>query len=148
MGKGKSFTDDDAERIYSKSLSATLDVLYTNSHLIRGAKDTINLLRSKFGIKIGSSTGYTSEIMEKLKPMAAAEGYAPDSYVTSDVVPSARPGPNMILLNMVKLDVFPAQAVVKVDDSGPGIIAGLNAGCWTVGIAKTGNYVGMTEAEM
>ena len=26
---------------------------------------------------------------------------------------------------------------MKVDDSGPGIIAGLNAGCWTVGIAKT-----------
>ena len=55
---------------------------------ITGAKDTINLLRSKFGIKIGSSTGYTSEIMEKLKPMAAAEGYAPDSYVTSDLVPN------------------------------------------------------------
>merc|ERR1711994_43643 len=51
---------------------------------------------------------------------------------------------NMIFMNMVKLDVFPA----TVDDSGPGIIAGLNAGCWTVGIAKTGNYVGMTEAEM
>merc|ERR1712117_515379 len=98
--------------------------------------------------KIGSSTGYTSEIMAKLRPLAAAEGYAPDSYVTSDEVPSARPGPNMIFLNMVKLDVFPAQAVVKVDDSGPGIIAGLNAGCWTVGIAKTGNYVGMTEEEM
>ena len=99
------------------------------------------------------------------------------SFLKSDEVPSARPGPNMIFLNMVKLDVFPAQAmirniqsshhrnchhhlnnhrhhhcnhhhdpnnhrhhpqaVVKVDDSGPGIIAGLNAGCWTVGIAKT-----------
>ena len=34
--KGKAATDDDAERIYSKSLSATLDVLPSNSHLIRG----------------------------------------------------------------------------------------------------------------
>jgi len=37
---------------------------------------------------------------------------------------------------------------VKVDDTTGGIEAGLNAGCWTVGIAKTGNYVGMTEKEM
>ena len=29
------------------------------------------------------------------------------------------------------------QAVVKVDDTTSGIVAGINAGCWTVGIAKT-----------
>ena len=29
------------------------------------------------------------------------------------------------------------QAVVKVDDTTSGIVAGLVAGCWTVGIAKT-----------
>merc|ERR1712018_885331 len=83
--KGKKPTDDDAERIYSKSLTATLDVLPNNSHLIRGAAATIDLLRSKYGIKIGSSTGYTSEIMAKLKPQAAKAGYAPDCYVTSDL---------------------------------------------------------------
>merc|ERR1712018_453915 len=49
--KGKKPTDDDAERIYSKSLTATLDVLPNNSHLIRGAAATIDLLRSKYGIK-------------------------------------------------------------------------------------------------
>ena len=27
----------------------------------------MNRLRQEFGVKIGSSTGYTSEIMEKLK---------------------------------------------------------------------------------
>ena len=55
-----------------------------------GAAATIDLLRSKYGIKIGSSTGYTSEIMAKLKPQAAKAGYAPDCYVTSDLVPNAR----------------------------------------------------------
>merc|ERR1719397_975421 len=54
----------------------------------------------------------------------------------------------MIYLNMVNMGVFPAQAVVKCDDTTSGIVAGLHAGCWTVGIAKTGNYLGMTEAEM
>merc|ERR1712212_1245064 len=139
--KGSPPTDEDAERIYSKSLPA-------NSKMIRGVPETMNKLRSEFGVKIGSSTGYTSEIMAKLKPLAASEGYTPDSYVTSDEVTSGRPGPAMIFLNMVRLDVYPAQAVVKCDDTTSGITAGLNAGCWTVGIAKTGNYVGMTEEEM
>merc|ERR1711997_730433 len=146
--KGQAPTSDDAERIYSKSLSATLDVLPNNSHLIRGAVETINLLRSKYSIKIGSSTGYTSEIMAKLRPQAAASGYAPDCYVTSDLVPNARPSPAMIFKNMIELDVWSPQSVVKVDDTTGGIKAGLYGGMWTVGIAKTGNYVGLTEADM
>lgn len=140
--------DDDAERIYSKSLSATLDVLPSNSHLIRGTVETMNILRSKFNVKIGSSTGYTSEIMEKLKPQAAKGGYAPDCYVTSDLVPNARPSPAMIFKNMIELDIWSPKSVVKVDDTTGGITAGLAGGCWTVGIAKTGNYVGLTEADM
>merc|ERR1711983_394749 len=130
--KGKKPTDADAERIYSQSLTATLDVLPNNSHLIRGAAETIQTLRKKFGIKIGSSTGYTSEIMEKLKPMVA----------------NARPSPAMIFKNMIELDIWSPKSVVKVDDTTGGIKAGLYGGCWTVGIAKTGNYVGLTEAEM
>merc|ERR1712227_756750 len=102
--------------------------------MIKGVPQTMNRLRQEFGIKIGSSTGYTSEIMQKLKPLAAKEGYTPDSYVTSDLVTTGRPCPSMIYLNMVNLDVFPAQAVVKVDDTTSGIVAGL--------------YAGMTEAEM
>lgn len=145
---GKEPTREDAERIYSNSLSATLDLLPANSKMIKGVPETMSRLRSEFGVKIGSSTGYTSEIMEKLKVQAAAEGYTPDSYVTSDEVVAGRPGPSMIYLNMIRLNIYPAQAVVKVDDTTGGIEAGLNAGCWTVGIAKTGNYVGMTEAEM
>ena len=53
------------------------------------------------------------------------------------MVKTGRPTPSMIYLNMVNMDVYPAQAVVKVDDTTSGITAGLNAGCWTVGVAKT-----------
>jgi hypothetical protein len=35
--------------------------------LTPGVPETMELLRTKYGIKIGSSTGYTSEIMEMLK---------------------------------------------------------------------------------
>lgn len=145
---GANPTPADAERIYSNSLSATLDLLPANSKMIKGVPETMNKLRAEYGVKVGSSTGYTSEIMARLKVQAAKEGYTPDSYVTSDEVVAGRPGPSMIFLNMVRLNVYPVQAVVKVDDTTGGIEAGLNAGCWTVGIAKTGNYVGMTEKEM
>ena len=43
------------------------------------------------------------------QPLAAAEGYTPDSYVTSDLVTTGRPCPSMIYQNMVNMDVFPAQ---------------------------------------
>ena len=48
-----------------------------------------------------SYIGYTSEIMAKLRPQAAAAGYTPDCYVTSDLVPNARPSPAMIFKNMI-----------------------------------------------
>ena len=44
-----------------------LHLLNFAQHFLIGAADTINLLRSKYGIKIGSSTGYTKEIMAVLK---------------------------------------------------------------------------------
>merc|ERR1739838_136666 len=68
--------------------------------------------------------------------------------VTSDQVPNARPSPAMIFKNMIELDVWAPQSVIKVDDTWGGIKAGLYGGMWTVGIAKTGNYVGMTEPAM
>ena len=88
----------------------------------------MQVLRSKYGVKIGSSTGYTSEIMEKLRPQAASEGYAPDCYVTSDLVPNARPSPAMIFKNMIQLDIWSPKSVVKVDDTTGGIKAGLYGG--------------------
>ena len=58
------------------------------------------------------------------QPLAASEGYAPDCYVTSDEVATARPSPSMIYLNMIRLDVWSPKAVVKVDDTTGGIKAG------------------------
>jgi hypothetical protein len=42
----------------------------------------------------------------------------------------------------IALDVWPASAVIKVDDTLPGIAEGVAAGCLTVGVALSGNAVG------
>jgi phosphonoacetaldehyde hydrolase len=46
------------------------------------------------------------------------------------------------------LAVWPAAAVVKVDDTAPGIVEATEAGSWAVGVALTGNAVGLREAEL
>lgn len=38
----------------------------------------------------------------------------------------------------------PMEAMVVVDDTVPGLEAGLNAGMWTVGVAKSGNELGFS----
>ncbi len=40
------------------------------------------------------------------------------------------------------------EAMVKVDDTIPGIEEGLNAGMWTVGLAKTGNEMALTQEQV
>jgi phosphonoacetaldehyde hydrolase len=53
----------------------------------------------------------------------------------------------MCLQNMIELQVWPVEACVKVDDTVPGVEEGLNAGMWTVGLAVSGNEVGLPLAE-
>lgn len=147
QANGSPPTAADIDRMYAKFVPKNIAALEKYSKLIDGTVESINELRG-MGIKIGSCTGYPSPIVEKLKPLATAQGYVPDAYVTADEVPQARPMPYMVWLNAIRLDVSPIEAVVKVDDTVDGIKEGITAGCWTVGVAKTGNYVAATQREL
>lgn len=140
-------TENDIDRLYSKFVPKNIASLEKHSDLIQGTVECIRELR-EMGLKIGSCTGYPSDIVNKLKPIAAAQGYVPDVYVTADEVPQARPMPYMVWLNAIKLDVSPIESLVKVDDTVDGIKEGITAGCWAVGIAKTGNYVAASQKEL
>jgi phosphonoacetaldehyde hydrolase len=65
----------------------------------------------------------------------------------SDIA-EGRPAPWLIFENARRLGVYPMAAIAKIDDTVAGIEAGLNAGAWTIGVAKTGNEVGLSEAEL
>jgi phosphonoacetaldehyde hydrolase len=54
----------------------------------------------------------------------------------------------MCYQNAIQLQVHPLEAMVKVGDTLPDIEEGLNAGMWTVGLALTGNLMGLTEAQV
>jgi phosphonoacetaldehyde hydrolase len=53
----------------------------------------------------------------------------------------------MCLKNAAELAVADVAACVKVDDTVPGILEGLAAGMWTVGLAISGNEVGLSHAD-
>eukprot|EP01037_Dinobryon_pediforme_P035590 gene35590-biopygen20704 len=54
----------------------------------------------------------------------------------------------MMYRTFLDLGVYPAHTVVKVDDTEPGIAEGLAAGTWTVGLAVSGNAMGLSRAEV
>jgi phosphonoacetaldehyde hydrolase len=99
-------------------------------------------------MKIGSTTGYTRSIMQRVLPLAARQGYEPDNLVCADDMKHGRPTPMNIYRCFIELDVWPASAVIKVDDTEPGIAEGVAAGCVTVGVALSGNAVGKTPDEL
>jgi phosphonoacetaldehyde hydrolase len=47
----------------------------------------------------------------------------------------------------LRLKVFPLESFVKVGDTVADTEEGLNAGMWTVGVVRTGNMVGLTQAQ-
>ena len=134
---GRYPNEEDVERMYANFVPLQLASLLDYSQMITGAVETVDTLRHEMGLKIGSSTGFTTPMVDVLKQPAADQGYKPDVYVAADEVPQARPYPYMVWLNAIRLDVNPIEAIVKVDDTADGVMEGTSAGCWSVGLAKT-----------
>ena len=138
--------DDDVTRMFKDFVPLQLKCLSDYSDLIPGTLDIIKECRKR-GHKIGSTTGYLPDMMKINQRDAAKQGYVPDSTVCAGDVPAGRPYPFMCLQNVINLQVSPVESCVKVDDTVPGVEEGLNAGMWTVGLAVSGNEVGMTLKE-
>ena len=115
------------------------------SELIPGALETAQRLRAA-GLRIASSTGYTRDMMEPVLARAAAQGYVPEHVVCSGETPAGRPAPLMIYKACAELGVWPLSRVVKVDDAEAGVAEGRAAGAFTVGVAASGNALGLSLA--
>jgi phosphonoacetaldehyde hydrolase len=143
---GRAPTEDDVEAMFEDFVPLQLECLSQYSDMIPGALDIIAKLRAK-GIKIGSTTGYTTEMTAINMADAKRQGYEPDSTVSASEMPAGRPYPFMCLQNAINLQVDTVQACVKIDDTIPGVFEGLNAGMWTIGLAVSGNEVGLSLAD-
>lgn len=143
---GRPSNDADVDAIYRTFLPLQRELLEEHSQLILGCIDAVRHCRWR-AMKIGTSTGYTRELIDRLASLAAEQGFVPDAIVCADDVPAGRPAPWMCLENARRLGVDPVATVV-VDDTEVGIEAGRNAGMWTVGVAASGNLVGLSPLEL
>jgi phosphonoacetaldehyde hydrolase len=144
--RGRRWTEADALEIYHDLEPIQADACRRYDQLVPQALDCMASLRSS-GIQIGTTTGYPREIAKQVWDAAQLQGLEPDANVAADDTPSARPAPWMIFRVMETLDVFPPACVVKIGDTVPDIEEGLNAGCWSLGVAATGSEVGLSQEE-
>ena len=143
---GHAPTEEDIDAVYNVFVPKNIAVAADFSHVIPGVASVVDALR-KHDIKIGSTTGYTREIMARITPGAAAEGFAPDSLVCTGDTPEGRPTPFMIYKTMLDVGVWSMRGTIKVDDTEVGIAEGINAGTWTVGVSVSGNVFGLSEQD-
>jgi len=143
--KGAAAGEADVTRLYARLEPAMQAAAARAATLIPGAAETVAELRA-LGVRIGSGTGYTRQMMAPILPRAAEQGYAPDVVVCAGETPSGRPAPLMTWKALIELDAWPARACIKVDDAAVGIEEGRLAGCWTVGLAASGNGMGLDPA--
>jgi len=144
---GRRPNEEDVEAMFQDFVPLQLDCLADYADLIPGTLEALEVFRAR-GLKIGSTTGYTGSMMEVLLAEARKRGYEPDSTVCATDGPAGRPEPWMCLQNAMNLGIYPMAAIVKVGDTLPDIEEGLNAGMWTIGLARTGNEIGLNEEEI
>lgn len=137
----------DATALYERFLPLQKRVLAEHCDPIPGAAAALAFCR-QHGIAVGSTTGYTRDLMSVVLPVAATAGIAPDVVVCSDEVPAGRPAPWSNVRAAERLGVFPPAAILVVDDTAAGVAAGRNAGMRTLGVTLTGNGLGLSAAEV
>ncbi len=146
QAKGAAPTRADVDRLYARFTPMSARAACAHAGLIPGVAALVADLREA-GLRMGSTTGYNRAIMAEVAPIAAAQGFAPDSLVCADDVPVSRPTPLAMYRTFLDLSVWPAYAVVKVDDTVPGLLEGALAGAWTVGVLASGNEAGLRFSE-
>jgi phosphonoacetaldehyde hydrolase len=140
--KGAPPSAADGDRLFAALEPLMAAAAARRSVLIPGAVELVRELRAD-GVRIGSCTGYTRPMMQPILPLAAEQGYAPDAVICAGETPSGRPSPLMAWAALIQLDAWPASACVKIDDAEVGMGEGRSAGCWTIGVAASGNGVGL-----
>ncbi|MGD0547025.1 MAG: phosphonoacetaldehyde hydrolase, partial [Terracidiphilus sp.] len=143
---GRLPSDADVDAMYAEFIPLQFSCLAEFSALIPGVRESAEDFRQR-GIKIGSTTGYTRAMLDLLLETSAKQGYTPDCSLTPEEAGAGRPHPFMIYECAVRLQVYPLSAIAKIGDTPADIHEGLNAGAWSIGVAATGNCIGLSRDE-
>lgn len=142
-----SHTDADVDRLLDIFVPMNKISILECGQLIPGVATLAKALRER-DIKIGSTTGYTRELLDLLLPIAKKQGYEVDVFSYSGDTPLGRPSAQMMIKCARQLGLDNPLSFIKVDDTQPGIEEGKSFGCWTVGVAVSGNTLGLSLEEL
>ncbi|MFN4185136.1 MAG: phosphonoacetaldehyde hydrolase [Hyphomonas sp.] len=137
------WNEADVDRLLERLIPAMAQAAADCAALVPRVRETFDWLTGE-GIRIGSTTGYSRSMMDGILPRAAEQGYTPEVIICAGETAAGRPAPLMIWKALEMLKVWPVSTCVKVDDTAVGIEAGVNAGTWTIGVAGSGNGVGLS----
>ncbi len=140
-------TDADVDRLLDIFVPMNKISILECGQLIPGVATLAKALRER-DIKIGSTTGYTRELLDLLLPIAKKQGYEVDVFSYSGDTPLGRPSAQMMIKCARQLGLDNPLSFIKVDDTQPGIEEGKSFGCWTVGVAVSGNTLGLSLEEL
>lgn len=144
--KGSAASEAEIDRLYTLFEPIQLETIRRNAALIPGTIEAVAALRAR-GIRIGANTGYNRRMLAVVEESAAREGYRPEVSLASEDAPRGRPWPDLALAVAARLQLSSMAACVKVDDTVPGVEEGLACGMWSIGVALTGNELGLSLAE-
>ncbi|MBD1400837.1 phosphonoacetaldehyde hydrolase [Pelovirga terrestris] len=144
---GRAVTEDDIDAMYEAFTPQLLEVLPHHCELIPGTLDAVAWL-DRHGIPFATTTGYFKEAAEMVLDKAAVAGFSPHASIYATDVPAGRPAPWMIYRCMETLDVYPPQRIVNIGDTVVDVVSARNAGVWSIGVAASGNELGMSHDEV
>ena len=123
----------DMESIFNDFNDIQIQYMNMNLNIIPETSSIIHYLRQN-DIKVGITTGFNNVQMNIAVDKLRYNHIIIDSAVSSEF--SSRPLPHMIRKNMNNLQIEDPKQVIKIDDTCVGIQEGINAGCYTVGVAR------------
>jgi phosphonoacetaldehyde hydrolase len=143
---GQPFTEADLDRLYAEFIPLQLESLPRFADLIPGTLEAVAALREA-AVAVAVTTGYDAAMTAVVLDAARRQGFVPDAAICAADVAAGRPAPWMIFRAMEKTGIWPPAVVVAVGDTLADIESARNAGVWAVGVAATGNMLGLSRAE-
>lgn len=139
--------EKEVNQVYESSEKGILDILHEFCDIKPYVLEVVDSLRSQ-EIRIGSTTGYTDEMMAIVAVKAKENGYEPDEWVSPNSVGNiGRPYPYMIFENMKQMRISSVHNVIKVGDTISDIVEGRAAGVWSVGVIEGSSMMALSRQE-
>ena len=138
--QGRDWTEKDLDQMFEEFQPILNEVIVRDelAKPIDGTYECIQKLHEA-GILVGCDTGYTIAASTALRKVLKEKHRIVFDVTTDAESVKGRPSPFMVFDCMDKANVYPVEAVVKVDDTAAGIWEGRNAGAWTIALYATGS---------